>query len=489
MPRILLNCCVFACLACAVAAIAEEPIDIGDRLELFVDDYLIESMAGAQLRLHEPIDRGPAIVSLEKPSESIYLGYVTVVKDGDIYRMYYRGDSSLANGTYCYAESSDGIYWEKPDLGLHEYKGSTQNNIVLMGQYGSHSFAPFLDANPDATPEQRYKALGLLRTEDQKHWHLVAFASPDGIHWELIQKEPVMTKGAFDSQNVVFWSAAEKKYVCYYRTKSNGDTGLRQISRATSDDFLHWSDGVLMEYLHLGETAPFEQMYINQTTPYFRAPHIYIATAARFMQGRRAPGADLIERSGIAEGKFSDCSDAVLMTTRGDNRYARTFLEGWIRPGIGLQNWTTRSNYPARGIVPTDENEMSVYVIQAYGQPQVHVERFALRLDGFISINGPYAGGEMTTRPLRCPGGNLVLNYSTSAAGQVQAEFLDEAGDPILGFSANDCRPMIGNEIEGLVQWRTAGDLSALKGRTVKLRLLLKDADVYSLRFSGNDNH
>ncbi|MCC6683274.1 MAG: hypothetical protein IT445_20450 [Phycisphaeraceae bacterium] len=489
MPRILLTCCALAFLICAAVVRAGEPIDIGDRLELLVDDYLIDSMTGAQLRLHEPIDRGPAIISLEKPSESIYMGYVTVIKDADTYRMYYRGDGSLENGTYCYAESPDGIHWQKPDLGLHEYEGSTQNNIVLMGRYGSHSFAPFLDANPDATLAQRYKALGLLRTEDNKRWHLVAFASPDGIHWQLMQEEPVMTEGAFDSQNVVFWSQSEKRYVCYYRTKSKGDTGLRQISRAVSDDYLNWSDGVLMEYVHDGELAPFEQMYINQTTLYFRAPHIYIATAARFMQGRRAPGAEMIERSGIAEGKFRDCSDPVLMTTRGDNHYARTFMDGWIRPGIGLQNWTTRSNYPACGIVPTSENEMSIYVVQAYGQPQVRIERFSMRLDGFISVNAPYDGGEMITRTLRCPGGNLVLNYSTSAAGQVQVEFLDEAGQPILGFSAGDCRPMIGNEIEGLVTWRTANDLSTLKGRAVKLRLLLKDADVYSLQFVGIENN
>ena len=87
---------------------------------------------------------------------------------------------------------------------------------------------------------------------------------------------------AFDSQNVAFWSESEKCYVCYFRIVPEN---VRAIARATSADFVHWSAPVAMKYGDMG-TKPPENLYTNQTQPYFRAPHIYIATPARFMQGR-----------------------------------------------------------------------------------------------------------------------------------------------------------------------------------------------------------
>ena len=100
----------------------------------------------------------------------------------------------------CYAESKDGIHWSKPELGLFEFGGSKRNNIVWSG-VGTHNFAPFKDANPSCKPEQRYKALALGNIG------LLAFQSPDGVHWSLVQNEPVITKGAFDSQNLAFWDS------------------------------------------------------------------------------------------------------------------------------------------------------------------------------------------------------------------------------------------------------------------------------------------
>ncbi|MSU23278.1 MAG: hypothetical protein EXS32_05570 [Opitutus sp.] len=467
------------------ASAAPAVVDLGGRRELFVDDFLVERMNGAEWRLHAPIDRGPALKPGDVPWEDTNTGYGTVIKDGGTYRLYYRGNASMTNGRYCYAESPDGVVWTKPNLGLHEFAGSKANNIILAGRAGSHSFSPFLDANPAASPDQRYKALGLLRTADDKRWELLAFVSADGIRWRLLREQPVMTEGAFDSQNVSFWSVAEKKYVCYYRTKSGGATGLRQISRATSDDFVRWGKGETMAYRRLGETAPMEQMYINQTHPYFRAPHLYIATAARFMQGRRAVSEE--DAATFGKANFADCSDAVLMSTRGDQFYDRTFLEGWVRPGPGFENWSTRSNYPLLGIVPTGPNEMSLFVTKEYALPSVHIRRYTLRLDGFASVHAPYAGGEMITKPLTLSGGRLVLNYATSAAGSVRVELQTAAGNPISGFSLADCPEIIGDRIEHIVRWKGGADLSAWAGQPIRLRFAMKDADLYSIRFSSEE--
>ena len=145
------------------------------------------------------------------------------------------------NEVTCYAESDDGVHWTKPNLGCTRSRGSQDNNVLLAGESpSSHNFTPFLDKNPGRSPEQRYKALA--GTENPG---LVAYASSDGIHFKKIQKDAVITKGAFDSQNVSFWSESEGCYVAYYRTL---DDGVRSVSRATSDDFVHWTDPVAMTY-------------------------------------------------------------------------------------------------------------------------------------------------------------------------------------------------------------------------------------------------
>src|SRR5205085_287340 len=131
-----------------------------------------------------------------------------------------------------------------------------------------------------------------------------------------------------------------------------------------------------------------------QTTPYFRAPQIYVAIAARFMPGRRVISQEEADKLGVSKGYSGDCSDAVLMTSRGGGSYDRTFMEGFVRPGIGLENWVSRTNYPARGIVQTGSNEMSLYVQHNYGQPTHHLVRYAMRLDGLASLHAGYTGGE-----------------------------------------------------------------------------------------------
>src|SRR5262249_44719848 len=208
---------------------------------------------------------------------------------------------------------------------------------------------------------ERYKALGGTSKSG-----LIAFASADGLRWRRLQEAPVLTAGAFDSQNLAFWSAVEGEYVCYFRTFKRIDgTGYRWISRSTSADFRHWSGPVEMTF---GDAPP-EHLYTNQTQPYFRAPHLYIATPARFMPGRQAITPEQAQAIHVHPQYFGDTSDAVLMSSRGGSRYDRTFLEGFIRPAIGLENWVSRTNYPALNVVPTSDREMSIYVQQNYGQP------------------------------------------------------------------------------------------------------------------------
>jgi hypothetical protein len=443
-----------AILACMLfqlvwsAQIRAQPIDIGSRLELFVDSLMVSEMDGVELRLHRPREaRTPS----SPPSDG---HYATVILDRTVYRLYNRGGHGAAyDGDpveyTAYFESDDGIEWRRPQLDLFQLPDSSVTNAVLAHSPPfSHNFSPFLDTGPGVPDSERYKALaGTSETG------LVAFVSPDGIRWAKLREEPVFTKGIFDSQNVSFWSDHEGLYVCYFRTwTGEGYTGLRTISRTTSPDFVNWSDPVAMNPNEAGE-----HLYTSGTHPYFRAPHIYIALPTRFHPGR------------------GNATDILLMSTRGGDRFDRLFKEAFIRPGTDKMNWGNRANYAALNVVPTGEDEMSIYV---------RGRRFILRTDGFVSVHAGHAQGYLTTPPLIFSGERLVLNASTSAGGHVVTEILDHDGAPVEGFKASSSDTLVADGIALEVGWKGAPDLSSLSGRAVRLRFLLKEADLYSFQFT-----
>ncbi len=458
----------------------QTPIELKDKREIFVDDYLIEKLDGVEIVKHSPHDAGE-VLKFDKPWEGNFCAYVTIIKDGDLFKAYYRGLREAGqdgNNTEvaCYAESKDGIQWDKPDLKLFEVEGSLNNNVILSNAAPvTHNFSPFLDTNPLTDPDQRFKALGGIEKSG-----LIAYTSRDGIVWHKLQDAPVFTQGKFDSQNVAFWSESENQYICYFRTwTGNGYKGFRSVSRTTSTDFIHWSDP---EEMSFGDT-PLEHLYTQQTSPYFRSPHIYVAIGGRFMPGRQVLTEQQAENLNVNPGYFKDCSDAFFMTSRGGNEYTRMFMEAFIRPGIGLDNWVSRSNYPALNVVQTGPEEMSLYVNQDYAQPTAHLRRYTMRLDGFTSISATYEGGEVVTKPFTFSGKQLEINYSTSAVGDLRFEMIDDQQVPISGFTLEDSQVIIGNEISRIVKWKEQVDLSELMGKTVQLRIHMKDADLYAIRF------
>lgn len=454
----------------------DEVVDIDSRRELFVDHFMIEKLDGVELKIHEPRDAGK-VLAFDKPWEGPFCGAVTIIKDDSVYRMYYSGRPSIVNvehtTTTCYAESEDGILWRKPDLGIHEVMGTYDNNVIFAGVGWYGNFSPFLDTREGIDPSMRYKALG-------GDLALVPSASKDGIHWDFIQEKPVFEYGHFDSQNVAFWSEEEQCYLCYFRDWIRVDgKKYRTVSRTTSKDFINWTDPVEMDF---GDT-PHEQIYTQQTHPYFRAPHIYISLAARLQEGKKVLTDEEAEALGVHPAQSNDCSDLVLMSSRGGNRYYRTFLESFIRPGMGKHNWTSRSNYPALNVVQTGSEEMSVYVRKDYTQVTAHVRRYTLRLDGFVSVHAPYKGGEMITRPFRFTGDTLRLNYATSAAGSLRVELQSPEGEALEGFELENSVEIVGDELLKAVSWKCNPDLSTLSGQPVRLRFVMKDADLYSLKF------
>ena len=506
------------CLPLGVSAFAADSVDeateIGSRRELFIDRALIAELnGGAQQRLHHPVPREIAIEHTE-PWEGTGCGYHSVFKDGDRYRMYYKAwhldvsDGKLKTDRHplfcCYAESDDGLHWRKPELGLFEFAGSKKNNIVMIsGERGGVQVdaghpAIFKDDNPDAPEDACYKAF----FRSAKPYGLLPFKSHDGIHWSPMTDAPLFSGlGAFDSQNLAFWDPTIGKYRAYWRIFTEGVTtdkdwkpgGIRAIRTATSDDFLHWGPHEDLTY----EDSPPEQLYTNVIKPYHRAPHLLVGFPTRYVERgwsdsmRQLPDPEQREARAEAGLRYGTAiTEALLMASRDGHHFTR-WNEAFLRPGIERPGtWHYGHQYVAwhavetASALPGAPNDLSLYAVERYWHgPGSALRRYTLRLDGFVSINAPASGGELTTSPLIFSGETLRLNIATSAAGQVRVELQTPEGVPLEGFALADCSEVFGDTVDRIVTWKNGVDVGLLAGKPIRLRFQLNDADLYAYRF------
>jgi hypothetical protein len=499
------------CSTTLLFAAASEPIALGSRRELFVDEFLISQKSGLELRLHHSKPREVVMVR-DAPWEGSGSWFETIIRDGPLLRLYYTAGqltnaeattfqaSELVPGTRlayaCYAESKDGLHWTKPELGLYEFAGSRKNNIV-WDQPNFDNFTPFKDPNPACRPGEEYKAVAAGKGG------LFALKSPDAIHWSYLQERPIITKGRFDSQNNAFWDSERQHYWCYFRAKFNSEgrqaskaeiaSSLRVIMVSTSPDFLNWSEPELLQY----PGAPTEALYTNVIRPYDRAPHLFLGFPMRYNDRNFTPAAmaalpDPRHREGrmVFSHRFgSVVTDGLFMSSR-DGRVFHRWDEAFHRPGPQRRdNWVYGDGAQSIGMLetpaedPSAEPELSLFVHENHWKGPTKWRRHTLRIDGFASLHARQKPGEFISKPLTFTGKKLSLNFATSAAGSLRVEIQSVDGKPVPGFALEDCDEIFGDTLARTVTWKNQSDVSALAGKPVQLRMVMSDADLYSLKF------
>ena len=251
----------------------------------------------------------------------------------------------------CYAESTDGLKWTKPSLGLVEFKGSKDNNIMWEG-VGSHNFSVMLDGNPNCAADARYKAVGRgkpLANEPSPYKHgLYALKSPDGIHWQTIQDEPVITKGKFDSHNILFWDSALAAYRAYWRDSRKRDKYVpdgRDVRTAISDDILNWNNSRMLQYDpgrrgSADKDGKPHQYYTNGIHPYPRAPHLLLGFPMRYIDRGWTKSTDQLpelrdrKRASKQLRRLGTAlTDTMFIVSRDGERFF-VWPEAFVRPGI-----------------------------------------------------------------------------------------------------------------------------------------------------------
>lgn len=513
----------------AKAASSGEAIDVGSRRQLFIDGRFLEKARGVHIRVHQPIKTGDFTIKPEHDWEQGGIGpYSSVLwEPGEpggpgVYHMWYHAMTTVQwhtgedRGAICYARSRDGIRWEKPELNVVEFNGSSRNNIVLgqgaagvtLGQDGGMVFI-----DPNAPADQKYRMVIRIK-EFGKGLHV--FSSPDGIHWKLthtsvVDYRPQERGHHLDSQNVLFWDAGLGKYVTYVRrnVSKEGSQG-RSIARGESDRLGGFPVVQEMpvvlgpdqnDLFHGGRPAVDYYMSAAIRYPWADNAYFMFPTAYYHFVGGVLPEfkGEIPTNAGPLHTQFAASRDGV--------RWERFDREPFVPLGMkGEFDWASTRVF--WGMVPDvtgnhifmyyrgsdwlhgwdrDERNKRLLSEASLGADQniAVISRVVLRRDGFTSVRAAYTGGEFTTPPVVFAGRRLVLNVNTSATGTVRVELLDAEGKPLEGFSGDDCDLIhTANEINRAVSWSGKSDVGALAGRPIRLRFLLRDADLYAMQFA-----
>jgi hypothetical protein len=508
----------------------DAPLDIGGRRQVFIDGLFLASSHNVKLVAHPPRKTGEHNLVADQPWERGGLGpYSCVLKDGEVYRMWYHAmDTKLwhtgkTNGAICYATSPDGITWTKPDLGLVEYQGSRKNNIVVgHGAAGVNvnqdGMMVFVD--PNAPPDQRYRMVNRFDPKgEDKSEGVNLLSSGDGIHWRLTHQN-VLTyrpepKGHhLDSQNVLFWDEGLKKYVAFVRRNLKGgeDKGQgRAIARAESD--------------HLGGFPPAQDLpvvfypepedpaqgglsvvdYYNSAALRYpwadRAYYLFPQAYYHYTRALREFSRKLPVNAGPMETAFAASRDGlrwerydrapfIPLGLKGEfDCHSTRLIYGLVPDLSGREMYLYyRGSDWLHGWDRTEENRKILTDAGVGADRDLTVfSRVVLRRDGFVSVRADYRGGEFTTPPLKFTGRNLKLNLNTSATGRVRVACLNENGEPIPGYALTDCDLLhTANEINRVVKWQGNADVSALAGKPIRLRFVMHNTDLYAFQFQDS---
>ena len=511
----------FAMLVVALFAIGSAgelcaaPIDVGNRMQVLWDDHVVdtEKTTASQI-VHEPQYAGVAMTH-DKPWEGDGSDYHCIVPDhddkGDFLRMYYLGWAFAcgwkdvktrfsADGVrVCYAESRDnGLTWQKPNLGLVEFRGSKDNNCLLdsrsLGGGSWDNFMVFKDENPACPPDERYKGIGV-------HGGLWCFLSADGIHF---RKGWLLTHaGAFDSLNVAFWDKTRGEYHLYFRgfhkvkAERNGDLNVRDVRHCVSKDFKSWTEP---KFLDFGADAEDYALYTNVIEPYFREPSIFVGFPSRYVERRawtpnydRLPSPEKhrwrMDKAHRGHPRYGlTVTDCVFIFTRDGQKFCRQD-EAFMRPGPeNPHNWVYGDCYPAHTLVKTPspvggDDEISLFTFDRHWSGLAsNLNRWRLRQDGFVSRRATYAGQTVVTKPLVFTGSEMLVNFSTSARGRMFVAIRDESGRSIRSVE------LFGDKVDRVVDFADGGKVADFAGKPVTVTFEMFDADLYSFRFRTMSN-
>jgi hypothetical protein len=459
--------------------------------QLFLDERCIEDSAFVTRRWHQPLKFPEPILKAENAWEQwCPVIYGTVLRWRGLFRMWYGVWTRRDKPCVCYAQSEDGVAWEKPSLGLHEFGRSKNNNIVLQSQY-SGGFIDDLTVIDDAE-DKEWPLKALLWDGEGETFGIHAARSKDGLQWD---RSPGLVLPNWGDRFNAASTKINGKYLVFGRAPRNlpathltaqgGERWRvakgRTVWRIESSDLKEWSEPrlVLASDVH----DPMHREY------YSCVPFPY--------------GSLLL--AGLERMHYSpDMVDTEIIWSYDDGReWQRANTRPCFLPLSTPRAWDdTWINLPANAPI---ENEGALWFYYS-GRSSAHDSHYphnhgaiglaTLRLDGFASLQALDKIGYVLTRVLDWPDADLYLNcdprrdiaaHPKSGLGELAVEVRDESNKVLPGFSWNECETLRANtsyeeRSVAPVRWKNEKSVRALAGRKIRFAFRLRDCHLYSFR-------
>ena len=479
---------------------------IGTGRQLFFDDSLLDLDAceKVQRTINSPI-RVQRVLKPESPSEALgFIFYCSVVDDNGTAKLFHGSYDDEKKKHFALAVSEDGIRWERPVLGLKEYRGSSENHLLSVDAVEA---SVFLD--PVAPEEKRYRLLYSRFWPNPEKAGVYVASSPDGIHWT--ESDTRVLPFVPDSQHCGLWDQMAKKYVVYTRAWNPE----RVVVRASMSDIEKpWAFDNSVPPLHIwgkdktptlsrelptvmgrdDDDPPGVQIYTNTVIRYPFAPNVYIGFPAIYQtfNGPEWKGRALNGNDGTFDIQLATSRDGVHW-----KRWRNAYIPAGHHDGVALRLVSMGQGMIRRG------RFLHQYFVgwpHTHGRPVVWdrdlkdreewlkrdlggIYCATQRVDGFVSMNAGFPAGKLTTKPLRFEGDRLLLNLHTSGSGGVKVALLDKSGIPFPGFSESDCDWINTDKIDHEVVWKSGNTIGDLVGQTVRVRFTMRNARMFAFQF------
>ncbi|MDO8587008.1 MAG: hypothetical protein Q7T82_08200 [Armatimonadota bacterium] len=471
----------------AFAEKSQVPYPLGSDKHLFIDNFLIEKTDKVILTVNPP-RRKELVVIADKPWERNGItSYCNVFWDDNYkeYRLYYVPIHLESKPIYrlALATSKDGVHWEKPSLGVIEWRGSKDNNIVIDAQ---REGTVMID--PNGAADKRYV---FLSTEPNLGARL--FTSPDGIHWTMDPKQ--ISTHHSDSQISTFWDDRLGKYVHYPRVVVD-EKRPRAVGRVETSRMDEAWPGEKPLVISADDNDPIGvDLYTNSAQKYALARNVYVAFPTPYYHYNEECRAYLNDPALKLGGKRNDGVIETQLAVSRDGkkwlRYRTPYVPLYNHEGLDL-----KVNMVFPGMI-YHENRIEQYFggyAFTHGDTTARTRlqarelggifRLEQRIDGFVSADFDYKGGSLVTAPFTFTGGSLRLNVNTSASGEGRVAILDETDKQIPGFTIKDCDYVNGDYPAKQITWKGKSGVSSLAGKPVRLRFEMRGAKLYAFQFT-----
>lgn len=465
-----------------------EPVAIGSEPQFVFDGFIVDNHYALKYK-QQAVERvfHPPKKHARNPLIAGEGGYVTVRRDPDSgrFQMWYQthaprldaqGKHKGSNYAIAYAESKDGLNWERPELGLLEWKGTKENNIVYKGITDQRASGPCLIEAPEAN-RRGYRYIMSYHTGGVKKGMkgIRVVGSQDGIHWDKAS-DSLLAELHSDTLNSIVYDPVERQYVMYCRAKHiyrtfRGDildTGAsRRVARMTGPSLWEEWTSEPQNILIPDELDSAKQFNFFYGMPVRYHAGIFWGSLWPFKMNTDVVTELAFSRDGVRFERLPARPRLLDLGEDGQWDDGMVFGNDWIE--VGDEWWFYYSGFDGPHGDPTAR------------QPGIGVA--TIKKERLISLRGPRGGGVVITRQILWPGGKLLLNADTSG-GEIKVRLSDAKRRVLDGFDYDDCVPLDSDSVRHTVRWKDKS-IESIAGQTIRLEIFLKEADLYTFRAGG----